>query len=183
MNIILTGFMGSGKTTVGRRLAARLGWRFADLDRLVERGAGTSVGEIFRRRGEVAFRRLEHRAIRSLARRRSTVVAAGGGAPAYPPNRRWLRAAGLRVWMRVPVATLARRLTHGGGRPLLAAAGSDPAALRRLIGRLLRLRRASYATADVTVEAGRGSPGAVAGRILRAVRRRAGGTRGRVPAP
>src|SRR5262245_57732530 len=107
-NIILTGFMGSGKSTVGRRLAARLGWRFADLDRLVERRAGLPVAEIFRRRGERAFRRLEHRVIRSLRRKRGWVVAAGGGAPVYRPSRAALRAAGLRVWMRAPVGVLAR---------------------------------------------------------------------------
>src|SRR5688572_17904314 len=129
-NVILTGFMGSGKTTVGRRLAARLGWRFADLDRMIERRAGLPVGEIFRRRGERAFRRLEHRVIRSLARRRGWVIAAGGGAPTYAPNRPWLKAAGLRLWMRVPVDTLARRLRNGGRRPLLASAGGKRAALR-----------------------------------------------------
>src|SRR5262245_31769003 len=99
-NVILTGFMASGKTTVGRVLARMLGWRFTDLDRVVERRAGRSIPALFRRRGEQAFRRLEHEAIRGLRRRRGWVVAAGGGAPVVPRNRPWLRRAGRVVWLR-----------------------------------------------------------------------------------
>lgn len=168
-NVILTGFMGSGKTTVGRRLAARLRWRFVDLDRQAERLAGKPVTEIFRRRGEAAFRRLEHRAIRSLSGTRRSVIAAGGGALTYPPNLPLLRALGLRVWLRVPVSVIARRV-RGSRRPLLASAGGEPRALRRLIGRLLRRRRRAYAGADLTVPAGRGTPSEVAAMLLRRLR-------------
>lgn len=168
-NVILTGFMGSGKTTVGRRLAARLRWRFVDLDRLVERRAGMPVTEVFRRRGERVFRRIEHRAVRSLARCRRCVIAAGGGVLTYAPNRPLLKAAGLRVWLQVPVAVIARRV-RGSSRPLLASARGNPAALRRLIGRLLRTRQPAYASADLTIPAGRGTPSAVADVVLRRLR-------------
>lgn len=167
--IILIGFMGSGKTTVGRALARRLGWRFLDLDRALSASAGMSVPAVFRTLGERRFRRLEHRVIRSLAGRRRLVVGAGGGAPAYPPNRPWLRRAGLLVHLDVPAATLARRLGRGAGRPLLAPAGGHPARLLALIARLLRRRRAAYAASDLTVRA-TASPARVAARLDRLTR-------------
>ncbi|MEK7474531.1 MAG: shikimate kinase [Candidatus Coatesbacteria bacterium] len=163
-NVILTGFMGSGKTTVGRVLARRIGWRFLDLDREVERRAGMSVAAIFRRRGEEAFRAAEYAAIRGLCRRRCRVVAVGGGAPVSARNRAWLRRAGLVVWLRVPAAELVRRLRPGASRPLLAPAHGDCRALARLVKGLLRRRTAAYSRAAVAVS-GSGSSARVAARV------------------
>ncbi len=164
-NIILTGFMGSGKTVVGRELARILGWRFTDLDRMIAVRAGMGVAEIFKRRGEPAFRRMEHQSLRALGGMRRYVVAAGGGTPVFPRNRPLLRKAGLVVYLRAGVPILVRRLARSRGRPLLAPARGDRAALRRLIAGLLRKREPAYRTAGVTVNAGAGSPARVAMRV------------------
>jgi len=174
-NIILTGFMGSGKTVVGRALARKLGWRFVDLDRLVANKAGKSVRRIFQEKGEAAFRKMERQAIRGLASFNRHVVATGGGAPVFPGNRRLFRKAGIVVYLSAPAVVLARRLARVTDRPLLASARGHPAALRALIGRMLRKRAGAYATADLAVNAGIGRPPAVAKRVMAGLRGRLAG--------
>lgn len=93
-NVVLTGFMGTGKSTVGKLLARRLGYRFSDLDALIVERAGISINEIFERYGEQRFRELETEAIRSLGGVSGRVVATGGGAVIAPRNRVLLREAG-----------------------------------------------------------------------------------------
>jgi len=166
-NILLVGFMGSGKTSVGRLLARRLGWRFLDLDSVVERAMGQRVGEIFRKRGECGFRSAEHRAVRSLARLSRRVVATGGGVPVFRRNRPWLRRAGLTVYIRVSPRELARRLRRATDRPLLARARGDSRALGLLVTCLLRSRERAYRRSDMVVEAGRMSAREVAAAIAR----------------
>ena len=156
-NIILVGFMGSGKTTVGKVLARKLGWRFLDLDREIEKAEGMSVREIFRKRGESAFRDLEHRAIRSLSKKSRSVIAAGGGAPVFSRNRVWLKRAGRLVYLNVPVTVLVERLKGVKDRPLLASAGGRKKALMRLISAILNAREAHYRRADIVVNVGRSS--------------------------
>src|SRR5437899_3134876 len=85
--LVLTGFMGAGKSTVGRLLAARLGWNFLDLDAHLEERAGATIPEIFALHGEARFRRLESSALASALNRRNTVIALGGGAPESLTNR------------------------------------------------------------------------------------------------
>jgi shikimate kinase len=171
-NIILTGFMGSGKSTVGRALARRLGWRFLDLDRAIARRAGRSVAAIFRARGEAAFRRMESRAIRSLKSLSRRVVATGGGAVVAPANRSALRAAGRVVYLNVPVRVLVRRLRKESGRPLLAEAGRNPGALGRMVTEMLKLRSRHYMKADVVMPVGAGvRPALAAVRIARGLGR------------
>ena len=97
MRIFLTGFMGSGKTTVGRRLAERLELPFVDLDEEIERRAGMAVREIFERQGEPAFRALEAEALRQVLALPDVVVATGGGTMAFEGNFRLIRASGLVV--------------------------------------------------------------------------------------
>lgn len=161
--IVLTGFMGSGKTTVGRKLAERLGWRFMDLDsRIVER-AGMSIVEVFRRHGEPAFREIEaevlHKAIGEVVgHERSAVFALGGGTLTRPENLERLRGAGaFLVWLDCSVDELLGRCAGVTDRPLF----SDEASFRRLYWE----RRAIYALADLRVEAS-GEPGQVVDRIL-----------------
>jgi 3-dehydroquinate synthase len=121
--IFLVGMMGVGKTTVGRLLAARLGVSFLDSDEQVMRSTGRTVPEIFEAEGEAAFRAEESRALREAAAGGNAVVAVAGGAVLDPENRALLRAEGTVVWLRATVATMAKRVGRGDGRPLL---GGDP---------------------------------------------------------
>jgi len=169
VRLFLTGFMGSGKTSVGRILAARLGWGFVDLDEEIERRAGMSVRRIFETQGEGEFRRLEGEALRQAVERDEVVVATGGGTVAFEGNARLLHAAGVTVWLNPAFATLAARI--GGGqaakedRPLFRDATQALA--------LYRQRLPAYRTADLTVEvAAAEAPEEVAARILLLLGRR-----------
>ncbi|MGI6038511.1 MAG: shikimate kinase [Limnochordia bacterium] len=149
-NIVLIGFMGSGKTTIGRALAAQLGWSFVDTDDLITQLAGKDIPAIFEREGEEAFRRWEERAIAKAVAGRNQVIATGGGAYMGEANRRVLKERGWVFWLRVPGSILWRRLRASSvERPLLAVA--DP---QGEIERLLKLREPYYAQADVTIDAG-----------------------------
>ena len=130
-HLVLIGMMGSGKTTVGRRVAARLGRRLYDSDAEVEARTGRTVREIFETDGEAAFRVEEARALAdALADPEPVVVAAAGGVVLDPRNRERLRQAGTVVWLDARPDALARRVSTGAHRPLL---GDDPlTALRRL---------------------------------------------------
>ena len=149
MNITLTGFMGTGKTAVGKRLAKRLGWAFVDLDTLIEARAGKPIATIFAEHGERVFRRLEQRMIRRLTRARAQVIATGGGAFLDPSNRARLRVSGPVICLAAHPRTIwARVKPRLNARPLLAGA-KDP--LGR-IQALLRRRAPAYAQADLTID-------------------------------
>ena len=108
---MLVGFMGSGKSTVGRLLARRLGWVFVDLDEAVEAATGIKVAELFRTRGEAAFRQLEAEAGVAAAARAQVVIAPGGGWSLVPDRLDGLPEGSLTVWLRVRPETAARRAT------------------------------------------------------------------------
>ncbi len=120
-NLVLLGSMGAGKSTVGRRLAERLGMAFVDTDALVERAARLSVAEIFHRYGEPRFRALERRAIDRAASGRGQVIATGGGAVLDRRNRARLRRAGLTVWLKTNAEVAAARVGGANDRPLLGS--------------------------------------------------------------
>jgi shikimate kinase len=122
--LVLVGYRGAGKTTVGARLAARLGLRFVDTDALVERAAGMSVREIFERLGEATFRDHERRAIEGLDAGEEQVVAAGGGAVTDGASSEALARLGEVVWLVAPPEVLAARIA-GTGRPSLTGAAAD----------------------------------------------------------
>ncbi len=159
MRIYLTGFMASGKSTVGPRVAERLGLGFLDLDDLIEARAGRSIPEIFAEQGEAGFRRQEAEALRATARREDVVVALGGGALVEADNLAFARAHGTVVYLRVPVEELARRLEgQAAERPLMQDASGtplSPAAMRARIDSMLAARRRFYEQAHVTVDAAR----------------------------
>ena len=146
--ILLCGPMGAGKTQVGRALAERLGWEFADTDERVRALAGTSVARIFEREGEGGFREREREALAGLPERRC-VAALGGGAVVSEASREIVRRKGRLVWLQASPECLARRLADAGDRPLLAGLDFEGrvARLRELVER----RRAAYATADLHV--------------------------------
>jgi shikimate kinase len=156
--VFVTGFMGTGKTAVGRALARRLGVPFYDSDAAVERRAKMSVAGIFARRGEPFFRSLEHRVIADLARRGPCVISLGGGALLDPRTAALARP---RVTLTCAEPVLWGRLKREiSTRPLLA--GGRPA-----LRALLRRRRGLYAGAEVTVSTTRLSPAAAAARLAR----------------
>ncbi len=166
--IVLTGFMGSGKTTVGRLLADRLGWVFADLDAAVEFRLGLSVPQVFACHGEAAFRTAEVAALRDLLHHPRQVIALGGGAPGTPALRELLReAAGtIVVHLRAPFPVLYERCRlqardpAATDRPLL---GDPETAARRYEERLALYLSIAHCTA----ETGQVDPDAVADDILR----------------
>ncbi len=160
--LILTGFMGAGKSAVGRELARRLGWRFVDLDREIEALAGKPVPRIFAEEGEGRFRALETEALRRVLGGQRTVVATGGGVLTREENRDLL-ARHLTVNLLAPVdVCVARVMESGEARPLLE--GTDPLGAAR---RLWREREHLYRSVPRQVDTAGRDPGAVAEEILR----------------
>jgi shikimate kinase len=167
-NIILVGYRGSGKTTVGRLLAERLGRPFADADDLIEAGAGMSIADIFVAEGEVGFRDREAAALADLCARTGWVIATGGGAVLRDANRRLLKSSGFVVWLTASPDTLWARLqtdpTTAARRPNLTAAGG-----RAEVEALAAARAPIYREVADFVSIGDGlSPGALADAILTA---------------
>lgn len=147
-NIVLTGFMGSGKTTVGRLLAELTGRRFVDMDIFIEQEAGMSVQEIFKAFGEEEFRKRERDACRKLSLEQGLVIATGGGAMTFPENVEVIKKSGDIVFLDVPLEVILKRLINDRSRPLLAGEGREEAA-RNLYGKRLPLYRAA---ADIIVD-------------------------------
>jgi len=165
--IVLTGFMGSGKTTVGPLVARELGWRFLDLDDVIEADAGSSIAEIFAHRGEVFFRDLEHATIARLAAEDTLVLALGGGAIERAETRSLLLTTPGTILVHLEVAlatTLARCSGTENTRPILA----DQANLSARYQRRLPL----YRTAHVSIAVDALSPAQVAEAILQAAQMR-----------
>ena len=147
--IVLTGFMGTGKTAVGRRLARALGRPFVDIDGLIEAAAGRTVAEIFATDGEPHFRALERDAVEQACSVPEAVIATGGGTVLDPDNRRRLAAAGPIVCLEAKPEDILRRVGDPASRPLLAA-GRDQGLGR--IRSLLDERAPTYALAAHTVD-------------------------------
>lgn len=150
-NIVLSGFMGSGKTTVGRRLAAALDMQFVDMDLYIEAKTGMTVKEIFAEYGEPHFRALETETVKELAQSKHFVIATGGGTLMQPQNVEGFHAGGgVIYYLDVPLAALQERLKNDKRRPLLQTPDR-----RAVIERLLNERRPKYLqSADVIVDAG-----------------------------
>lgn len=146
-NIILTGFMGVGKTRVGTQLAKDLGYLFVDTDSLIEADQQLVVAAIFARFGEPYFREVEAKIIREVTEREGQVVSTGGGAVIQERNREAFKKAGLVVCLTAPPEVIYERIKHETHRPLLRTA--DPLAKIR---ELLESRAPFYAQADVTID-------------------------------
>jgi shikimate kinase len=157
--VVLVGFMGSGKSTVGRILARRLGWGFVDMDERIEERTGRRIADIFREQGEAAFRQEELRVARELQSALRRVIATGGGAFAQAETREALRTGAFTVYLAGDFDTLVRRVPTDGSRPL--------AADHEIMRRLLVEREPFYRSADLIVDAAE-APLAIAGRIVAA---------------
>jgi shikimate kinase len=145
--IVLVGLMGAGKTSIGRRLAEKLGIPFVDADHEIERAAGKSIPDIFAEHGEGHFRDGERRVIARLLDEGQQVLATGGGAFMNADTQAAIKAKGISVWLRAELAVLLKRVAKRGGRPLLE--NSDPA---EVLQNLINIRYPVYATADITVD-------------------------------
>jgi shikimate kinase len=159
--IALVGLMGAGKTSIGRRLAQRLGLPFIDADAEVETAAGTTIEEIFQRHGEAAFRDGERRVIARLLDQPPHVLATGGGAFMDPSTRALLKARSITIWLRADLELMLSRVGRRGNRPLLKA--GDP---RTVLRQLIAERYPSYAEADITVDSIDGPPDATLEGVL-----------------
>jgi shikimate kinase/3-dehydroquinate synthase len=162
--IVLVGLMGAGKTSVGRRLALRLGMPFRDADHEIEQAAGCTVAEFFERHGEAEFRHGERRVITRLMAGPPCVLATGGGAFMDPQTRQLIRDGALSVWLRCSLQTLVRRTSARTHRPLLRT--GDPA---QILASLMAQRHPVYAEADVVVDCGDDSPDVTTARVMDAV--------------
>jgi shikimate kinase/3-dehydroquinate synthase len=146
-SIVLVGLMGAGKTSIGRRLAARLGMPFRDADAEIEAAAGATVPEIFERFGEAEFRAGERRVIARLLAGEPMVIATGGGAYIDPETRATIRREAVSIWLRARLPTLLRRVVGRTHRPLLNGGQPD-----EILQRLMTIRHPIYAEADIVVD-------------------------------
>jgi shikimate kinase/3-dehydroquinate synthase len=163
-SIVLVGLMGAGKTSIGRRLAARLGMPFRDADAEIELAAGCTVPELFSRYGERAFRDGERRVIRRLLSGDPLVLAFGGGAFMDADTRAVVRTEAVSIWLRCPLQTLVRRVSGRDHRPLLNE--GDPA---DVLQRLIDQRYPVYAEADLIIDCGDESPDVTTSQVLDAL--------------
>lgn len=157
MRVYLTGFMASGKSTVGPKAAARLGQPFLDLDRLIRAHEGRSIPEIFAADGEAAFRVLERDALRRTADTDDLVVALGGGALVDEENRTFAKEHGRILYLKVDTETVLDRIgDEAGRRPLLQDEEGDPlprTEMKARIDQMMADRESSYAAAHATIDA------------------------------
>ena len=160
--IYLVGFMGAGKSTVGRHLADRMGWSFFDTDTEIEAAEGAAVQEIFASRGEAEFRRIESlilaQHVRWIERGRPAVLALGGGAYTIPANRELLAENGITVWLDCPFEAVKHRVAQATHRPL----ARDPEAFAALY----QTRREHYALADIHITVASDDPETTVAAIL-----------------
>ena len=146
-SVVLVGMMGAGKSSVGRRLALRLGIPFIDADSEIEKAAGMAISDIFAIRGEGEFRSGEARVLLRLLDNGPQVLATGGGAFMHPDTRTAIAAKGVSIWLKAEFELLMRRIRRRQDRPLLQT--DDPGATLR---RLMEERDPVYALADLTVQ-------------------------------
>jgi shikimate kinase len=156
--IYLVGFMGAGKTSVGQRLAEILGWRFIDLDQVIEEQEGRAIREIFRDAGEPYFRTVERRELARVGSWNAVVIALGGGTFCDDYNRQFVQQSGVSVWLDAPLDILYARCEGKGDRPLFTT--------RENMRALLEFRHPFYAKADLKIDAGERPINSIAKDIL-----------------
>ena len=162
--VVLVGLMGAGKTSVGRRLAARLELDFVDADAEIEAAVGCSIEDIFAMHGESTFRDGERRVLARLLREPVRVIATGGGAYIDPGTRRVITESGIAVWLRANLETLVQRTARRGDRPLLKQ--QRP---REVLARLIDERYPIYEEAPIIIDADEGSVDSTVERVVQAL--------------
>lgn len=163
-NIVLTGFMGTGKSAVGRELAGRLGMRLVEIDEEIEKAEGITISEIFSRYGEAYFRDRETEMVKRFSGERGVVISTGGGVVLREENMNALRGNGIIVCLTATIDTILGRTGRSGDRPLLNVGD-----LRKKIEELLEFRRPYYEKADIIIETDSRSPYEIAGEIIRKI--------------
>ncbi len=164
-SVVLVGMMGVGKSSIGRRLAARLGIAFVDADTEIEKAAGMSIPDIFARHGEPAFRSGEARVIARLLESGPQVLATGGGAFMNEGTRAAIKKKGVSIWLSADFDVLMRRIAkRKSERPMLQT--DDPAETLR---HLLKVREPIYALTDLTIQSREGPHEAIVGEIVTAL--------------
>lgn len=149
--IYIIGFMGSGKTTAGERLASLLGWSFIDLDKRIEEYEGKTIPEIFAEKGENYFRLVESDLLRNLKSESNTVISTGGGTPCYSDNMDIMLNSGLTVYLKLSPSQLRSRLSESNGtRPLIK--DLDHGMLLSFIEKKLKDREKQYSRSVITIE-------------------------------
>ena len=154
-NVILTGFMGTGKTSLGKMLATKLGRPFVDIDKKIEDEAHLSIPKIFERFGEEHFRELERAAVKELSSRRGLVISTGGGTIKDEENLRLLKNSGVMICLTTEPEEIFNRTARRGERPVLDGGGDERLAT---IKKLLAERKQFYERADYTVDTTEWSP-------------------------
>ena len=151
--IILIGYMGAGKTTVGNALAKELGVRFYDLDWYIESRMHSTVKHIFDERGEEGFRRIEHNMLHEVAEFEDVVIGCGGGTPCFYDNMEYMNGQGATIYLKASPDVLCRHLSMGKTvRPLLLGKGPDE--MRRFVAEQLAMREQYYTQARYTLDIG-----------------------------
>jgi shikimate kinase len=149
--IFLIGFMGSGKSTVGRKLASQLKWSYIDLDEKIESEAGMKITDIFSVKGESWFRELESKMLRSLDTETKAVISTGGGTPCFDDNMKYMLSTGITIYLKLTPAQLKSRLLRSSHqRPLIIGIGPDK--LLGFIEDKLAEREKWYSEAEITVD-------------------------------
>ncbi|MBF0280834.1 MAG: shikimate kinase [SAR324 cluster bacterium] len=162
MNLIMIGFMGVGKTTIGRKLAKRLGYHFLDMDEQIENEQNRSISEIFENSGEDHFRQLEVKLLQKLSTVQNTVIATGGGAVATPGSLELMKVYGRLIYLKTSVDEIVERVKRSQHRPLLHAED-----LEERISSLLVKRIPFYEQADYIIETKNLSPQRITSLIIR----------------
>jgi shikimate kinase len=149
--IVLLGFMGSGKSTLGKQLATSPGWSFLDLDRFIESEENRTIPEIFEQDGETSFRKLESKALKKVLAYPHQVISIGGGAPCNPANLKLIKEKSLSVYLKISEPQLLQRLVYSSTpRPLLK--GKSESEIQSYIADLLATREPFYLQADIIIE-------------------------------
>ncbi len=170
--IYLTGFMGSGKSTIGPILANTLGWDFFDLDRLIENKTEKKIREIFEQEGENYFRKLETDTLKEISESQNVIISLGGGTAANEENLEILKKTGKIIYLKVSLDTVYQRLKYKKDRPALTKSNSESLSRKEMTDRIKKLmerRVRYYEQADYTIDTDSNSVGKTIDKIVKII--------------